>query len=260
MLKKRFSFFLTFFIFSSLHLFAAVPKLVGRINDYAGVMNEADKMQAEKYLSSLEDATSIQIAVLTIGSLNGEDLESYSYQVAESWGLGQKGEDNGVLLLVAMAEKKVRIEVGYGLEGKLTDTKSGLIIRNVILPDFRNGNFSLGILNGVKNISGILGDDAELVSKKVTEKKRDKGLESFIFGLLIMFGWFVLFSCIASGKENHWLPWIIFTPTFRKNHPVTSSPSDNFSFGGSSGFGSSGSGGFSGGGGHFGGGGASGGW
>ena len=119
-----------------------VPALSAHVNDYAGIMKNSDKRKAEEYLSALENTTGIQIAVLTIPSLEGESLESYSYNVAEKWQLGQSGKDNGALLLVAMKEKKVRIENGYGLEDTLTDTKSGLIIRNVILPEFRNGNYS----------------------------------------------------------------------------------------------------------------------
>ena len=119
-----------------------IPVLSAHVNDYAGVMKNADKRKAEEYLSALENTTGIQIAILTIPSLEGESLESYSYNVAEKWQLGQNGKDNGALLLVAMKEKKVRIENGYGLEDTLTDTKSGLIIRNVILPEFRNGNYS----------------------------------------------------------------------------------------------------------------------
>ena len=235
-----------------------IPVLSAHVNDYAGVMKNADKRKAEEYLSALENTTGIQIAVLTIPSLEGESLESYSYNVAEKWQLGQNGKDNGALLLVAMKEKKVRIENGYGLEDTLTDTKSGLIIRNVILPEFRNGNYSEGILRGIQNMGGIASGNAELVSKSVSEPKNtSSGAESVLFGFLFVFGWFILFSCLASGRQNHWLPWIIFSSAFRHQHHTHGS---GFSSGGmrNSGFGSSG--GFHGGGGHFGGGGASGGW
>ena len=165
-----------------------IPVLSAHVNDYAGVMKNADKRKAEEYLSALENTTGIQIAILTIPSLEGESLESYSYNVAEKWQLGQNGKDNGALLLVAMKEKKVRIENGYGLEDTLTDTKSGLIIRNVILPEFRNGNYSEGILRGVQNMGGIASGNAELVSKSVSEPKNtSSGAESVLFGFLFVF-------------------------------------------------------------------------
>ena len=196
-----------------------VPALSAHVNDYAGIMKNSDKRKAEEYLSALENTTGIQIAVLTIPSLEGESLESYSYNVAEKWQLGQNGKDNGALLLVAMKEKKVRIENGYGLEDTLTDTKSGLIIRNVILPEFRNGNYSEGILRGVQNMGGIASGNAELVSKSVSEPENSSsGAESILFGFLFVFGWFILFSCLASGRQNHWLPWIIFSSAFRHQH------------------------------------------
>src|SRR5574344_2192493 len=156
-MKKTVSFFILISI-SSFLFSLEVPNLIGHINDYANIMTSYDKQESEKYLSSLEDTTGIQIAVLTIDSLQGEDLETYSNKVAETWLLGQKDKDNGALLLIAKNERKIRIETGYGLEEKLTDMKSGLIIRNVILPDFRNGNYSEGIVRGIKNMGGIVSD------------------------------------------------------------------------------------------------------
>lgn len=256
-MKKTVSFFILISI-SSFLFSLEVPNLIGHINDYANIMTSYDKQESEKYLSSLEDTTGIQIAVLTIDSLQGEDLETYSNKVAETWLLGQKDKDNGALLLIAKNERKIRIETGYGLEEKLTDMKSGLIIRNVILPDFRNGNYSEGIVRGIKNMGGIVSDNATLVSKSVSSPNESNGTEGVLFGLLFVFGWFILFSCLASGRRNHWLPWLIFSSSFRnqynssyKNHSNSSSFRNN-GFNHSSGF--------HGGGGHFGGGGASGGW
>lgn len=257
-MKKRIAIFGS--LLFSARLFALnVPPLTAHINDYANIMKQADKSAAEQYLSSLEASTGIQIAVLTIDSLGGDSLESYSHAVAETWQLGQSGKDNGALLLVSMQERKVRIETGYGLEESLTDTKSGLIIRNIILPEFRSGNYSKGILHGIQNMGGVASGNEELVSEKVSSPdNRSSGAESVLFGFLFVFGWFILFSCLASGRQNHWLPWVIFSSAYRSQHRSSSSGT-GFSSGGSrnSGFNSSG---FRGGGGHFGGGGASGGW
>ena len=160
-----------------------------------------------------------------------------------------------------MEERKVRLEIGYGLEDKLTDTKCGLIIRNIIIPEFRNGNYSEGIFEGVKNMVGIVSEDKALISNDVSNPNNSSDYKGVIFGLLFVFGWFVLFSSIASGPKNHWLPWIIFTSAYRNQHrnsTPSSRNSNSSSFSNFNNFG--GGGGFRGGGGGFGGGGASGGW
>ena len=161
-----------------------VPALNRRVTDNAGIMNQNDINTLESYLENLENNTSIQIAVLTIKSLEGEDLASYSMKVCETWKLGQSGKDNGALLLVAYDERKVRIEVGYGLEGDLTDTKCGLIIRNVIIPEFKNGNYSRGIVQGVKNMGGIVAGEVEYVDKTVTHEVDETGSPFAVIGML----------------------------------------------------------------------------
>ena len=126
-----------------------VPALKGRVNDYAGLLTPTTQNQLEQALMQFEQAESTQIVVLTVNSLEGESLEDFSMQVAEAWKVGQKGLDNGAILLIAKNDRKIRIEVGYGLEGSLTDMISGRIIRNVIVPAFRSGNFDQGVANGV---------------------------------------------------------------------------------------------------------------
>ncbi|MCU0822306.1 MAG: TPM domain-containing protein, partial [Spirochaetes bacterium] len=120
------------------------PYLSGRVNDYAGIMSEAAVNDLEKTLKDFEQKTTCQIAVLTIKSLDGENLEQYSIKVAETWKLGQKKKDNGVLLLVAQNDRQMRIEVGYGLEGSLTDFACGRIISGEIVPQFKNGDYNAG--------------------------------------------------------------------------------------------------------------------
>lgn len=262
MLLKNYKKIFIFLLIANLfHLNAkTVPALQSRVNDYANIISSADKDQIEATLTNLENSTGIQIAVLTIDSLEGEALEAYSMKVAEAWKIGQAGKDNGAILLVAMEERKVRLEIGYGLEDKLTDTKCGLIIRNVIIPEFRNSNYSKGILSGINNMVGIVGGDEALISKSVSKPNSTTDYKGMIFGLLFVFGWFVLFSSLASGPKNHWLPWVIFTSEYIKQHRNSSTSSGSFRSSNSSFRGFGGGGGFSGGGGGFGGGGASGGW
>lgn len=133
-----------------------VPALKGRVNDHAGILSDMAERQLEAALAELEQTDSTQIAVLTIPSLEGDSLEDFSIRVAEAWKIGQKDNDNGAILIVSKQDKKIRIEVGYGLEGKLTDLMSGRIIRNVMVPYFKEGDFDAGIVQGVTAMIGTV--------------------------------------------------------------------------------------------------------
>ncbi|MFA6856572.1 MAG: TPM domain-containing protein [Treponema sp.] len=233
-----------------------IPALTNRVMDEADILSATEKSELSDYLESLDNTTGIQIAVLTIPSLENEDLQGYSVRVAQAWRLGEKGKDNGALLLVAMNEHKVRIEVGYGLEDKLTDAKCGLIIRNVITPEFRSGDYGKGIIKGVKNMGGIASGNAALVTKSVAtggnEPTDNDTLAALFFGLIFLFVWLMIIPGMT-GRHHWWLPWLLF-PLFGGSSRSWHDHHNDFTgFGG-------GGGGFSGGGGSFGGGGASGGW
>ena len=228
-----------------------VPPLLGRVVDNANLLNASETEALTSLLESLEEATGAQVAVLTVATLAGDSLESFGIRVADTWKLGQKGEDNGAILIVALAERKIRIEVGYGLEDKLTDMKCGLIIRNVIAPYFQNGDYGKGITAGVKNMAGIVAGDADLVSKRVAGEALPTDvipIAAFIIFFLIN----VLFAMISARYNRRYPSSRIYRSAFG-NDFFSSSSGGGFSSGGSSG-------GFSGGGGGFGGGGASGGW
>ncbi len=126
-----------------------VPELQGYVNDYAGMISPDAKAQMEEKLKALEQSDSTQIFVLTVPSLEGEVLEEFAIKVFDKWKAGQKGIDNGVILIVAQKERKVRIEVGRGLEGKLTDLVAGRIIDAIIKPKFKSGDFEGGFVDGV---------------------------------------------------------------------------------------------------------------
>jgi uncharacterized protein len=145
-----------FFLLAHPLFAAAVPGLSGRVNDLADLIDPATERQLEAALTQLEKTDSTQLLVLTIASLDGDSLEGFAMRVVEQWQPGQTGIDNGVLLLVAKNDRKIRIEVGYGLEGKLTDLVAGRIIRNVIVPQFKAGRFDQGILAGVTAIVGVV--------------------------------------------------------------------------------------------------------
>ncbi|MBR1638413.1 MAG: TPM domain-containing protein [Treponema sp.] len=243
-------------IFAAASLFAAkVPALKGRVNDYANIINSSAEEKLSAYLQQLDEQQGVQIAVLTVPSLQGDDIASYSMKVAESWKIGNSKTDKGALLVVAYQEHDLRIEVGYGLEDKLTDAKCGLIIRNVIIPQFKNGDYSEGILLGVQNMGGIATDNAQLVSRSVQNSENS---DDDIGGVIFMIIWLIFFFAIISSKGGIW-KWI-FLSNLAGSHRrggFYSGPSHRSSgFGG----GSFGGGSFHGGGGHFGGGGASGHW
>jgi uncharacterized protein len=229
-----------------------VPPLTGRVVDQAGLLSRRAKAAIEQALAKLEETDSTQVAVLTIPTLGGESLEDYSLRVAHDvWHLGQKGEDNGVLILVVRDDHKVRIEVGYGLEGGLTDLVAGRIVDDVMIPHFRDGDWDGGLLAGTQAvIQAVRGEyHAPPASRKRRVHRPIDGLFGFLLLLFIVgrlfggrrrFGYGVPFG--LGGLGGYYLG----RRGFGGRHG---------GFGGG-GFG----GGFGGGGGGFGGGGASGGW
>src|SRR5262249_49465493 len=132
----------------------------GRIVDQANIISADTRRSIEAKLSALEGKSGIQLVVATVKSLEGEEIEPYANQLFRTWKLGEKAKNNGVLLLVAPNERRVRIEVGYGLEGTLTDALSKVIISNAITPRFKTGDFSDGISRGVDDIITVLTTDA----------------------------------------------------------------------------------------------------
>ncbi len=136
------------------------PPLTGRVVDDAGVLDGSTRATLAEKLKALEAQTTDQLVVATVASLDGRTIEDYANRLFRAWGLGQKDKNNGVLLIVAPNERKVRIEVGYGLEGTLTDAVSKLIIEGTIVPRFRAGDMAGGIVRGADDIMAVLGGDA----------------------------------------------------------------------------------------------------
>jgi uncharacterized protein len=137
------------------------PALTGRVVDDAALLDAATRTALTGSLADLEQKTTDQLVVVTLKSLQGTSIEDYGYQLGRRWQIGQKDKNNGVLLIVAPNERKVRIEVGYGLEGTLTDAITKLIIENSILPRFKVADFSGGIKRGVEDIVQVLTGDAQ---------------------------------------------------------------------------------------------------
>lgn len=244
---------LCFFIFYNFNSFGlAVPSLSGPVVDKAGILSRNEFNKIENFLLDLNNRFQIQIAVLIVPSLEGESIEDYSMQVAEKWKLGDKEKDSGALLLVAVKDKKLRIEVGYGLEQNLTDSRSGQIIRNFIAPQFRSGNYGEGIYDGIKAMAAYASEDESLLKEIAVSDEDDEGGFPHIL-LFLIFAYLMISKFLPGG-----LFWIFYLLSRRGRASSTGSFFGG-SIGRSSGRGFS-VGGFSGGGGSFGGGGASGGW
>lgn len=210
------------------------PALSGRVVDEARVLSPASTQALTQTLADYERGSGNQVVVATLASLQGYAIEEYGYQLGRTWQIGQKGKNNGALLIVAPKEKQVRIEVGYGLEPLLTDAASSAIINGVILPAFRDGDMERGIVEGAQAMLSVLGGQG------LPQRETKQSLSLWQIALLVLFFlWFMRFA---------------------RRHPVAAAAllSSRSWRGGGSRWG--GGGGFSGGGGSFGGGGASGRW
>jgi uncharacterized protein len=155
-----------------------VPRLQGYVNDYAGMISPSAKSKIEEELRTFEQSDSTQVVILTIPSLEGENIEEFSIKVAEAWKIGQQQKDNGVLFVVSKQERKIRIEVGRGLEGKLTDLMAGRIIDQVIKPRFKQGDFDGGFVTGVSAL--IDGTRGEFKAEQRPVQRRQKGFPPFL--------------------------------------------------------------------------------
>jgi uncharacterized protein len=229
------------------------PPLTGRVVDEAGILDAATEQALTDKLAAVEAKSGDQIVVATLKSLQGTSIEDYGVQLGRTWAIGEKNKNNGAILIVAPNERKIRIEVGYGLEGALTDAVTRLIIQNAIAPRFRVNDFVGGITRGVDDIIQVVSGDAEDFQRRAAQRPeatQEISIGSvlvFLIVLIVIFN--MLRSSQARGRSLHRRGGYA-GPIFIPSGGSWSSGSS----GGSSG------GGFSGGGGSFGGGGASGDW
>jgi uncharacterized protein len=226
------------------------PALTGRVVDDANILSDDTKNQLTQLLAQEEKQTTNQIVVVTLKSLGGYPIEDYGYQLGRHWGIGQKKKDNGALIIVVPSDHKVRIEVGYGLEGQLTDAQTEVVIQRYMRPAFRRGDYDAGVLAGTQAVLQLLGGVTLTPPPQYADNGQDQqdSHGGFPWGFIVLilvwlvfgrFLWPLLFlGGFGGGGRGGW---------------------GGGGFGGG-GFGGSGGGGFSGGGGGFGGGGASGSW
>ncbi len=199
-------------------LFERFPSPTGFVNDYAGVLSESTKTQMEKLLTVLEKKTTAEVVVVIVKTTSPLSIGQYAVELFQKWGIGKKGEDNGVLILVASMDRKVRIEVGYGLEGNITDAHSKLIIEDLMIPQFKEGDYNKGVAAGVVMIAKMIVDkygvaldfkkeaaDLPLPAKGMRRRSPLGGLLTFIFFILIFglrFG--TLFFFMSGRGGGYW--------------------------------------------------------
>ena len=227
---------------------ANFPALTGRVVDQADIIGAPVRADLETKLTDLESRSGTQLVVATVKSLEGQEIEPYANELFRAWKLGEKTKNNGVLLLVAPNEKRVRIEVGYGLEGTLTDALSKIIIANAITPRFKTGDFAGGISRGVDDIVTVLTTDSSEWGKRPSLRVDSEPASAPVPWFVVVLILAVIGLMIVSPAFR----WMVFAMLMSGR----SSGSGGFGGGGLS----SGGGGFSGGGGSSGGGGASGSW
>lgn len=181
----------------------------GYVNDFAGVLSAQAKQQIELRLSSLDASTSAQVSVVTIKSLDGDTIENYANKLFEEWGIGQKGKDNGVLLLVSVEDREMRIEVGYGLEGALTDAESSWVIRDKITPRFKEGNYDQGVIDGVEGILTAASEDLVPISIEKTFETSAGFMENAFPALIFGFMALQWMWAILARTKSWWLGGVI---------------------------------------------------
>lgn len=223
------------------------PKLTGQVVDQANIFSSSEENQLTSLLQGLQRDSDIQAVVVSVKSLEGYAVEDYTVRLAEDWKIGSKDTDNGLILLVAPNERDVRIEVGYGLEHKLTDGVSGYIIRKDIIPNFKGGSYFGGVKSGLITINNVMTGKATITEEDINQSRESEEKGSSL-------GYIIFMIIIALLFRGRLFPMLLFGSLMGGGKGGRGSGSGGFGgFGG-------GGGGFSGGGGGFGGGGASGKW
>lgn len=183
--------------------YSSPGKPAGYVNDFANIIDAGTKSSIEGKLQTLDRVSGIQVSVVTVKSLGGDTIENYAVQLFQEWGIGRAKRDTGVLLLVAPNEREVKIEVGYGLEGDLTDIQSGIIIRNIIIPAFKESNYSKGISDATDAIIAIVTKSPEAANYQNSQSSggsSDTNYAPFIFVIFIVLN----FLSIVLGKSKSW--------------------------------------------------------
>lgn len=209
---------LSLFIFTGIG-FCEEPNFqnyTGYVNDYANILSSETKAKLTALSAEIENKTTSQLAILTIDTTSPFDIETYAVKLFEKWGIGQKQKNNGVLILVAVKDRRVRIEVGYGLEGAIPDALAKNIIEKSMLPFFKNRDYNAGILQGASVIAKLIASEynveiSELDNIKISAPSKRFSIFDFLFLILVIimlirrsFFWFFPMSGTGRGKGGYW--------------------------------------------------------
>ncbi|MFP4473179.1 MAG: TPM domain-containing protein [Candidatus Omnitrophota bacterium] len=194
----------------------------GYVTDNANVLGPSDEARIAALAKELENKTGDQLAVLTVPSTKPLTIEQYAVRLFEEWGIGQKGEDNGILLLAAVQDRKVRVEVGYGLEGVMTDALSKRVIERIMVPAFRRGEMSAGIYGGASAVASIIAEARQVTLTGASEQvyqqvaREEKPVHPVLRFLIILFAFlfifgtrsglltYFLFGSMVGGRQGYW--------------------------------------------------------
>jgi len=190
------------------------PKPVGYVNDFARLLSSSDVARLTSLVTELEQKTTSEIAIVTLQSIPGGDIEGYAVDLFEAWGIGKKGEDNGLLILVGVGEQLIRIEVGYGLEGIITDGLAGEVIRQKIAPSFQRGEFGKGLFDGTATLANLIASEKGvklLALSSLPEENYEMADQGASPGRRASVNWLYLFLILLFlGGRFFLFPWLFY--------------------------------------------------
>lgn len=192
-------------VFKGLALARTYPQPVGFVNDFANIISDQTEKDLDQTLTAFKESSSNELVVVTLSSLEEDVIENVAVELFQQWAIGTKEKDNGILLLIAPNERELKIEVGYGLEPTLTDSRAGNIIRSIITPEFKKEDYDAGIVGGVSAIQKVLTQDPTAFDVQPTENFTEKKVNSAIFGVII----FMYLVSFMSRSKAYWPGGII---------------------------------------------------
>jgi len=208
-------FLASFFILpTSTFAYTSPGKPVGFLNDFAHILSATDSATINAQLTNVNTSTGAQVTVVTIPSLGDETIETYAVKLFQEWGIGIKGKDNGLLIVIAPNDQEARIEVGYGLEGTVTDLQAGNIVRTVMIPAFKTGDYAGGIRSAVEAVGGLIANDPSVVTLYSTNNTVSSSNQSsgggylsfvFFFGIIIL----NILARILGRTKSWWLGGVL---------------------------------------------------
>lgn len=187
-------------IFSPIASAIEYPSPVGYVNDFANMLSPGDKERLNNEITSIERDTTVEIAIVTVDSLQGVSVEEYAVKLFEKWGIGKKSNNNGLLILVAKNEREYRIETGYGLEGTINAARAGRIGREILEPNFKNGKYGKGLYEAVLEIKGLVGNDPGVVAKY--ESSASYNVIVVYSSIILVIVGFILFNLYKKDDEK----------------------------------------------------------